>query len=290
MKAKIMIDSTSSMPRDYLDKNNVSVLETMIAINGEYKRELSEVDITDFINRITELTPVPTTSFCTPQHALDELEKAYNSGYDTILYPFMTEQTSSQVKSVRLAMKRMKGKINVHLYPTQLAGPSQAPFAIYGVKMLNEGKKIEEIISFYDKLKPNITTVGVAENFDMLFRTGKIKRDVKMAVVTTILNLKPLFEVPVDKGVIGFDGGKGMKDAIKKIEKKIKNDTKSELSYNMIITHSDAIPLAKKIEKRVRKIRDIVNVNYWLLPPVIINTVGKGSVMVTLYPTYDSIN
>ncbi|MHA1304317.1 MAG: DegV family protein [Candidatus Heimdallarchaeaceae archaeon] len=285
-----MADSTVTIPKAYLDKENIAVFESLILVDDKFRKELSEIDVDEFIEKLDSMNPVPTTSFGSPQDAFEIFNKVIEEGYDELLYPFLTPEISSQVNSARIASKMVDGKLKIHFYPTQLAGPSQAPFILYGQQLIKEGKSIQEITSFFDKVKPYIFTVGLANDFSSLFRTGKVKKDAKMTLVTTILNLKPLFVIPLDKGVIGFDGGIGFKDAMKKIKKKIIAETNSDLEYNLIISHSHAIDRGKKLEELVREIRKIKDVQYWTLPPVIVNTVGKGAVMVTLYPTLESLN
>lgn len=230
----------------------------------------------------------PSTSLAPPADALVIFEDAKKDGYTDVLYPYMTTKISNQVNSARSAAKVVKKSINVEFYSTDYAAPSQATFILYALKMLEEKKNKSDVIEFYDKIKPHIYTIGVSRDFSTLFRTGKIKKDVKMTLVTKLLNLKPISHIPVDEGVVGFGGGSGFKGSIKKIMKQIKKTTDPIIKYDILITHSNDLEKAQYMSKEVRKIRDIENETVWQIPPSVVCSVGKGAVMVTLYPNYDS--
>ena len=288
MKIKLLVDSTSSIPRKFLEDNGISVLEISILHKEECKKEISEIDIHNFTENFETMNPIPTTSFASPHDALEVFNEAIEEASDLILYPYMTTKISNQVNSARLGFKKVKDKIRIDFYPTQLAGPSQAPFILYALKMIEEKKNVDQIIDFFDSVKHQIYTIGVSRDFSTLFRTGKVKKNVQMSFLTTLLNLKPLCEILIDQGVIGFGGGIGFNGALKKIKRRINEVTKSETTYDIIISHSNDLEKAKELEREVRKIRNINETTIWSIPPAIVCTVGKGAVMVTMYPTYES--
>ena len=288
MKIKLMVDSTSTIPLEFFKENDIAAFEVQIAISGEYMKDLSEIDTTDFTNNFHLINPVPSTSLAPPQDALDIFEQAKKDGYTDVIYPFMTTKISNQVNSARSAQKRVKDKINVHMYSTDYAAPSQATFILYAMKMIDEGKNVEEILKFYDEVKPYIYTIGVSADFDTLFRTGKIRKDVKMTIVTKLLNLKPISDIPLDRGVVGFGGGIGFKGSIKKILKQIKAVVKPEIKYDMLITHSNDENKAAYLSQSVKNIMEIENEILWPIPPSVVCSIGKGAVMVTLYPNYEN--
>jgi len=289
MSIKLLTDSTTSIPKSFLDEKNIAMLELLVEIDGELKKEISDIDIDKFIEQIEKAEKPYTTSMSSPQHVIETFNSIIEEGYSTILYPYMTSQTSSQINAVNIAKKHIDGKLDIKFYDTQLAGPAVAPFILYGEKMIKEELSIDEITKVFDKLKEKIYTLGFSENFNALFRTGKVKKNLKTQVVTNMLNLKPLFQIRVGKGVEGFGGGIGFNGAVKKIKEKILDETDEKIIYNLILTHSYAEKNAKMLEKEIKKIRKIKGVNYFTIPPVIVNTVGKGAIIATLYPIYENI-
>jgi DegV family protein with EDD domain len=288
MKIKLLTDSVSSIPKEVLNELNIEVLEIQISHGNEFKREITEMDSFDFTERFHEINPVPTTSLASPNDALDILHKVIEEGYEKLFYPFLTTKTSNQVNSMRVASKRVKEKIDVIFYDTQLAGPSLAPLLLHTSRLIDEGKDIIEITGHLDKIKEYIYTIGVSEDFTTLFRTGKVKKNVQMTVITSLLKLKPLCEIPLNQGVIGFGGGIGFKGALKKIISRIREITDSNLTYDVIITHSNAKDKANTLLEKIKNEKKIQNIKIWNIPPAIVCTVGKGAVLATLYPNFES--
>ena len=283
-----MIDSTSTIPKEYKDKYNIAILEILVELDGEYKKELTEIDTDNFTNNFHNLEKVPATSFASPSNALTIFNDAINDGYSHLLYPYMTTQISNQVNSARLAGKKINDKVKICFYPTQYAGPSQAPFLLYSLKMIEQGKNIQEIIDFFDKVKQHFYTIGFSKDFSTLFRSGKVKKNAQMSIITSLLKLKPICEIPLDQGVIGFGGGIGIKGSLKKIVSQIKKKTDSEIIYDAIITHSNDEKSADLLIKEAKKIRKIKDIKIWKIPPAIVCSVGKGAAMITLYPNFEA--
>ncbi len=282
-----MVDSTATIPLNFCEKHNIAPFEVQIAIEGEYKKDLTEIDTLDFTNNFHLINPVPSTSLAPPSDASAIFDQAIKEGFTDIIYPFMTTKISNQVNSARSAQKRIKDEINVHLYSTDYAAPSQAVFILYAMKMIDEGKGVKDILKFYDDVKPYIYTIGVSADFSILFRTGKVRKDVKMTIVTKLLNLKPISDIPMDKGVIGFGGGIGFKGSIKKILKQLREVSKPEIKYDMLITHSNDLDKAAYLSEAVRNQMEIGDETVWPIPPSVVCSIGKGAVMVTLYPRYE---
>ena len=284
MKVALLVDSTSSIPQEYLTKNNIYLIEINVAVSEEMCKERSEIDIKDFMAKLPTMEPYPTTSFASPHDALEVLDKIVIDGYKEVIYPFMTPQISNQISSVKLAEKKIKEKLKIHYYPTQLAGPSQAPFIFLAKSMLDEGKKISEIFQRFDELKQTICTIGFSKDFTTLFRTGKINKSIQMSVLTSALKLKPLYEVPIDKGVVGYGGGMGYRGSIKKIMRTLETKIDTKNSFNLVITHANGYKHVKILEENIKSKFNIKDIQYWQIPPAILVSVGLGSVMVTLYP------
>lgn len=283
-----MVDSTSTIPLEFSVEHNIGMLEVQISTDEGYKRDLTEIDLVDFTNTFHLIEPVPTTSLASPADALNIFEKAKKEGFTEILYPFMTTKISNQVNSARSAEKRIRKEMKIHFYSTDYASSSQAVFILYAMKMIDEGKSTDEIIQFFDKVKPFIYTIGVSRDFLTLFRTGKIKKKVHFSLLTKILNLKPISDIPIDQGVVGFGGGIGFKGSIKKMMKQITKITDSETKYDIIISHSNDIEKAEYLSKEVKKVRHIISEIVWMIPPSVVCSIGKGAVMVTVYPNYES--
>lgn len=289
MKVKLMTDSTSQIPAEYAEEKNIVLIEPTIDIKGDYKKELSEVDYKQFVSQMKHMNPVPKTSVANPQDILDIFNKAIEEGYTDILYLYVTPELTNQIAPVKLAYKKVKDKIKDQFYSTGHAATSQAPFTLYAQELLEKGESITTITKTLDKLKTKIFTMGVSTTFDILFRTGKIKKTTKMSIISTLMRLKPLYISTLDKGFGSAGAGTGFGSAVKKIIAKAEEDTDANIEYNLIVSHVQNEKLGKKLENKIKQVRKIKDTKIWEISPCVANSLGYGTVMITLYPTLDSL-
>jgi DegV family protein with EDD domain len=288
MKIKLMTDSTSQIPFEFAKEKKIALLEPTIEFEGKHCKDLSDIDQKYFVSKMKSMNTLPKTSVANPQESLELLESIKNEGYNEVLYVHLTQVMSNQVGPVQIALKKMKDNFKVHFYNTEFSGTAEAPFVLYAQKMLEEGKSIDEITNTLDKLKPLIHSSGISSSFEVLFRTGRIKKTVKMSMVSSVMNLKPIYESSRDKGYGGNGAGTGFNSAVKKIIERFNETTNPNIEYNAIVNHIENPKLAQKLEKGVKSIRNIKDVQYWDISPVVANTLGYGTAKITLYPSYES--
>lgn len=287
MKVKLVTDSTSCLTKEFLEKENIAYLESVLMIDDVGHKELTEIDRNNFLPSLKYLDPYPTTSLASPQDALDIFEQAIEEGYEDILYVGISPNISNQFNSAKIAAKKMKDKANIHLYQSGLMGSSQGIMVYSAWKLQQKGKSIEEIVKYLDSIKENVYTIGISPGFDSLFKTGKIKKGVGITVIASVLQLKPIFEINLDQGVIGIGGGVGNRGALKKLIKNIEEKTDSNITYDLLLSNAFAPDMQKKVKKEVQRVRDIKNIIYGEIPPVIAWAIGNKSVKVALAPTID---
>jgi len=289
MKFKLMTDSTSQIPPEFSEEKKIAIIEPTIDFEGKHCKDISDIDRNYFISKLKKMNPLPKTSVANPQNVLEVLEQIRKDGQDEVLYLHLTQAMSNQLGTVQIAVKKMKNDLKVHYYNTEFSGAAEGPFVLYAQKLHEEGKSIDEITKTLDKMKPLIYSMGISSSFDVLFRTGRIKKTVKMTMISSMMNLKPIYESTRDKGYGSGGAGTGYGSAVKKIIASLEERTDANVEYNLIVNHIGNPKLAKKLEEGVKSIRKIKDVQYWEISPVVANTLGYGTASITLYPTFETI-
>ncbi len=288
MKIKITTDVTTCIPKDVADKNDIEFIEFYLNIDGKPTKELSEIDREKFMNELQDMDPFPTSNFPSPQDYLEAFQKILDDGYDEIFHIGLSPNISGALNSAKAAAKRLKNA-KITIYDSGIMAPSQGAMVLMIVKLLKKGKKPDEIIKYLESIKHNIYGAGLSVNFDILFKTGRVKKSAGLTVISSLMKLKPLFELNFETGVTGIGGGAGFNGAIKKIVQNIVEKTDETLTYDLIMTDAGDPELLKKLEEKVKKVRTIKNVLHWPMVSMMIHTCGKGSVMATLAPTIDEV-
>jgi DegV family protein with EDD domain len=285
MKIKLMTDASCLMPLEFAQKENIALLESLVLIEDKEYRELTGLNLEDFINSLPTIEPYPTTSQAGAQDAIDIYEKAIEEGYDEILYLGVTASLSSQMNIARLAAKRYKDKIKITVYPTELACGSQGALANYTLHLLKSGKSSEEIIPILDKIKQKIYTLGLAINMTAVFKTGRVKRGSAKGIIASLLKMKPIIEFNIKDGFIGIGTGTSQNGALKSMMKEIDEKTDPEITYDLFASDALNPELLKIYVEEIKKIRNIDKVHYWDMTPVMALSSGKGAVIATLCPS-----
>jgi DegV family protein with EDD domain len=287
MKIKLVTDASSLLPKKFMDDEKIAYFESIILINEEPKRELTEINREEFINSLSTLDPYPTSSQMSTQDAIDVYEQAIKDGYNEILYLGLTPLISSHMNIARLAAKRVKGKIKITHYPTDLTCGSQGAMVYRALELLKAGKSVPEITDHLDKLKEDIYTVGMTGDVITLFQTGKVKRGSVQGIMVQLFKMKPIAEVNTKEGFIGIGAAFSEKSAMKKMIKEIAIRTHPDKEYDLFMADSLNPELMEWYIEEIKKVRKIKQIFYWEMSAVMALSAGKGAVTATISPSLE---
>ncbi|MCG3227735.1 MAG: DegV family protein [Candidatus Heimdallarchaeota archaeon] len=285
MKVKLITDASCCMPKEIYEKERIGIFESVIMYEGKEFRELTELNRTEFLNGLITFDPYPTSTQVLGKDVLEVYNKAIEDGYDEILYLGLAATVSSQMNVARLIVKQVKDRIKITIYPTNLVAGSQGSMVYNSIKMLKQGKSVEEIVAYLDSIKEKIYSIGVAVDMESLFKSGRVKRGSVKGLMASLLKMKPLAEINTKDGVIGVGAGISFKSAISKMIDKIKEHTDPNITYDLFMADALNPELMKLYEEEVKKVLKINEIHHWEMSPVMAMSTGKGAVTATVCPT-----
>ncbi len=285
MKVKVFTDFTTFIPKELAKEYDIDFIELSILMeDGAHKEE--SIDREDFINKMKDMDPYPTTSQANAHDFLEPFQKVLSEGYDHVFYIGLSLNLSNSQNSANIAIKKLK-KEQATIYDSEIMAPCQGIMALSASRLFKKGKSIDEVITYLDSLKDKIYGAGLSSSFDILFKTGKVKKGAAISMISSVMQLKPMFELNFEKGIISLGGGKGFKGAVKKIIENIQEKTDSETEYVLILSDALSPDLMMTMEKEIKKIRKIKEVYYWPISVVAAHTLGKGAVTAVLGPSWE---
>ena len=284
MKVKVFTDITTVIPEDIAKEYDLGFVEFSLMINGKAHKETT-VDRDDFINNLENMDPYPTSSQPNAHDYLTAFQSAFNEGYDHVFLVCMSFSISNALDSAKIAARKLK-KEQITIYDSRIMAPCEGIMALTAANLFNKGKSIEEVVKSLDGLKDKIYGVGLSSSFDVLFKTGRVKKGAAISMISTVMKLKPMFEYNYETGITSLGGGKGFKGAIKKIIENIEQKTQAESEYVLILSDVFAPELMKTLEEEIKKIRKIKEVHYWPVTSLAAHTLGKGAVSAVLGPSW----
>lgn len=285
MKVKVFTDVTTFIPEELAKEYDIGFVELYLMINDVAHKETT-VDREDFINKVKDMDPYPTTSLANAHNYLEAFQKALNDGYDHVFHIGLSLNLSNSLNTANIAAKKLK-KGQVTVYDSRIMGACEGIMALTASSLFKKGKSVEEVITYLDGLEDKIYGAGLSYSFDILFKTGRVKKGVAISMISSIMKLKPMFELNFETGIISLGGGKGFKGAIKKIIENIQEKTDSETEHILILSDALSPDLMMTMEKEIKKIRKIKEVHYWPISVIAAHTLGKGAVTAVLGPSWE---
>lgn len=248
MAIKIIVDSTSDIPADLIEKHGIEVVP--LTVNFEDKCYLDKIEITsqEFFNKLAESEKLPTTSQASPGAFVEVFEKVLEEGHE-ILGIFISTKFSGTCESARMA-KDMVGSDKIHIIDSQTACLGACLLILEAVKLVNKGLDIKEIVKKIEEIKPKVSIYAGVDTLKYLEKGGRLSKGA--ATVGTLLNIKPILRVK-NSSIESIDKVRGKNKVLKWLEDFIDSNVNIE-NRTVAIYHSVneelAISLKNTLEEK----------------------------------------
>lgn len=230
---KIIVDSTSDIPKDLVEKYKIRVLPITVDINGIIYKDKVDLYEEEFYSKIKEKDVVPKTAQINPSVFEEAFREELEKGNEVVCMTISSE-LSGTYNSANIA-KDMIESDKIHVIDSRSATMGFGLIAIELAKSIEEGKHIEEILAKAKSLIERQGAIGYVNSLEMLKRGGRISAST--AVIGGALGIKPIFTI-LDGKIESIGKAKGKKNAIKQLINEIKeNDIDEEVG--LYIAHSN---------------------------------------------------
>jgi len=268
-KIIIFTDSCCDLPISFVEQNNIQVMHLRVNIKGKDIPDDLGVSIShkNFYSLIRE-GEMPTTSQANVSNFEESFRKFVKEGY-SIIYIGFSSVLSGCVNSARLAKEVVMEEIkdaDITIIDSKSASMGLGLIVYYATNMLNEGKNKEEIISWIEENKLKVNHWFTVDDLNHLKRGGRVSSTV--AIVGTMLSIKPVMHVDNEGRLIPISKVKGRKKSIKSLQEKLKERIVNPEQQVIFISHGDCLEDAEHLREIIL---EEVNVK-----DVIINNVGPA--------------
>ena len=279
MKTILMTDSSSDLPLQYIESNNIPFLSLTFHFKGmEHCDDFGKsMNYQDFYAGIRS-GEMPTTSQINVQTYLDEFRRQVISG-NSVIYVGFSSGLSGSLSSSLIAKKTLLEEFpdaDITIIDSKCASLGQGLLVYYACEMLKNGRAKAEIVEWLVNNKLKINHLFTVDSLDHLKRGGRITP--AAAMIGSILHIKPILQVDNDGKLIPLSKVQGRKKSLKMLvdllAEKIVNPAEQVIS----ISHSDCLDDVNYLIGLLREkytFKDIL-VNY--IGPVIGSHTGQGTV------------
>ena len=262
---RIIVDSVSDMPDEYLQKNSITMIPLTVNLNGLNYEDRSGLSLDEFFNEIRRTNAFPTTSAPSPYEFIQAFQSAVDVG-DSVICFTMSSDSSSTYQNACLAKAEFPDA-KIDIIDTKCSGMCQGINAITAARMILSGKGHAEIVAASQKRVPRLKTLVLLDTMEFLRRGGRISAT--KARLASVLSIKPVIEymASTDGGIELVHRAYGFEKCMKwmvELTQSLKKDFSDSL---LVIEYSTDPEPAYAIKAMFEKV--------YTLGEVIITPIGK---------------
>ena len=214
-KIRIITDSGS----DIIDskRDNVTVLPMSITFGDEVFYDGVTLSHSEFYMKLIESDELPKTSLIAPASFADAFEEAKNAG-EKVIAITISAGLSGTYQSAVLAAEDYD---DVYVVDSMNVTIGERILVEYALKLIDEGKDIEDIVNELESAKKRICVLGLLDTLEYLKKGGRVSSSI--AFVGDVLRIKPVVTVDGEGKVAMLGKARGSKNGnnflISEIEK-----------------------------------------------------------------------
>ncbi|WP_297519597.1 DegV family protein [uncultured Clostridium sp.] len=253
MSIKIITDSTSYIPQEYIDKYDISVISLNVIMDNISERE-ADVDAKEFYDKLAVAGTFPKSA----QPAMDEFANAFlkvvEKG-DEVLGIFLSSKLSGTYSTSHLIKEMVLDKYptaKIELIDSLNTTMSMGFMVVEAAKLANEGKCIEEIKEYIEIMRKRVDIIFIPGSLSHLRKGGRL--GAAAALIGGLLKITPLLHV-VDGSVEVLEKVRTHKKAVSEMLKIIKDkmDKKGlgEAVIYHILNHDEAVEIQTRVKEEL---------------------------------------
>ena len=280
MAIKIVTDSTSYIPEEFINKYDISVVSLNVIMNGESIREV-DLDNETFYSKMEESTEIPSSSQPSPDEIYNTFENIIKEG-NSIVGIFISSDMSGTVSSANLIKNMLLEKYptaHIEIVDSRSNCMQMGYVAIEAAKAAAAGKSMEEVIDVCTSVINNSRFLFTPDTLDYLKKGGRIGG--ASALLGTLFQIKPILTVCDGKTTV-FTKVRTKKKAVDTLVTTLVNDLQGKELGGVIVHHincqDEGLSLAAKIKKQLG-----VDVQIDAIGAIIGLHVGPGSIGVAYF-------
>lgn len=265
MKIAVITDSSCNLDMRYIEKqDNLKMVPLMISYEGEFYRDLVEVDYKTVYSKLDE-TKV-TSSIPSREDFEIAVAELKEEGYTDILVITISSGLSGTFNSFNTAAKDVEG-VTIHMYDSKTLSMALGYIVKVAIKSIEEKKSIPRIIADLNQLRYEdsiaLFTVETLKYLRQGGRIGKVE-----GTIGDLLKVKPVIFVNDDGVYETKSKGFGITRTLLSMRKELKNKFEDK-KIEVTIHYGNNIEKAEQLKMKIEQSFNVGEVELVQLTPVL---------------------
>ena len=261
---KIITDSTTDLPKEYLEEHDVGCLPISYILDGVTYGRDRELDWKEFYAMMRDEGKMPTTSQINPAEAKEQLGEyiagapSGNGSPREILYLAFSSGLSGTCGNIRMAAEELMEEhpdVKIMVVDSLGASMGEGLFVHKAVRMRDQGKSMEETAKWLEEHVQNFVHVFTVDDLFHLYRGGRVSRTA--AVLGTLVSIKPKLHVDSEGHLILIGKVRGRKKSLSALVDYMGEKMGSWAEENredyVFISHGDALEDAEYVRDLIKE-------------------------------------
>ncbi len=247
-KIAFVTDSTTYLPKELLGKTKIDVVPTVVIWSGEELRDGVDIQPSEFYQRLSSATEMPTTSQPTPASFKDVYEKLVASGITDIISLHVSVKLSGTVASAKQASD-MVPNANVKIIDAHSASMGTGWPLMEGIKAAEAGKSFADVEKAIQNAMKHTGLLLMVDTLEFLHKGGRIGGASRF--LGTALNLKPILEIQ-EGALEPLERVRTKKKAMNRMIEIVEERAAGRKPLNIAVLHANAEADANKLLEDVK--------------------------------------
>ena len=278
-KVGIVTDSTSDIPKDLIEKYNItSIPLSVIFQEATFLDDGKDITIKEFYKKIRAADKLPTTTQPTPKDFI-EIYKDMLNKYDSIISIHISKKMSGTVNSAEMAKQQMPDS-DIEIFDSEFVHMPLGFLALEAAKQADAGRSKSEILESVVDLQGKVKELFVPSTLEYLKKGGRIGK--AKGLIASLLDIKPILAIH-DGEVSQFKTTRRWKQAktelIKSMESMIINPENLIVSVGDSDAEQEGFEMRDRIEEKFNP-KEIFRVN---IGTVVGTHLGPGGIAISFY-------
>lgn len=284
METVIITDSCCDLPRKFIDDNNIPFME--MVYNLENKEYVDDFGVTmtykDFYDTIRQGS-MSSTSQINVHQFVEEFKKHTNAG-NSVIYLGLSSGLTGSLNNALIAKKTVleeNSNADITIIDSVSASLGEGLLIYNAYKMKNNGYSKDEIVDWLENNKLKLNHWFTVDSLEHLKRGGRISPTV--AMVGSILSIKPILNVNDEGKLIPITKIKGRKKSLRHLANMLKENIVNPEQQVIAISHGDCLDDALYLKKILLEENSFQEIIINEIGPIIGSHTGPGAITVLFF-------
>jgi DegV family protein with EDD domain len=280
-KIGIVADSSVCLPKELVEKYKIELVPEVINFGDRVYRDGINLVPHDFYVMLGKAKELPTTSAPSPQDFIDAYQIAAR-GKDAVFCILVTPKFSQMGWQAAMTARKSISQPQVELMDSRTAVGAYGFIVLAAARAAAEGKPLPEVVKAARDVQKRVTVILTLETLKYLAKGGRIGKAAHWA--GTMLNIKPILEVPVSVGAIEpLERVRSRPRALRRLLEIMRERVGEGKQVHVSVDHANVLGEAQWLKEQVSSMFDCaeVYINDWT--PVAGVHCGPGVIGLSFY-------